>query len=296
MTEIDVSKIRIPMNYVLVELDKDFEVYHNTETGLNTGIYVAPLGPNKAHHFAVTGTVITMPHRLNYSGYRLKKLKDEKDRAEYKQKIIAEVRHGSIAYDVPMEPITGYKVFFDYTTRKNAEADGRWIESGGKNYILVRYDHLIFAFKLGTNFSDIKINDVYPLNGFLLIKPLEYATFKGEKMPEGVKTESDLFLPASAEAKYIQQGNVWWANVLACGDLVRDYVDFPNAGADNEWFGKPGQKIAFDGRHKIRLERPEHRVIFKQHTLYRIHRKDILCVYPDGNIAGKQILNKQVYN
>lgn len=279
------------MNYVLVRLDKDFEHYHNTDTGMNTGIFIAPFGMNQASHLAITGVVVRLPERLNYEGYRMKRYKEEYDRKEDKQRLVADMRGRSMAYDVPVEVPVGYRVLFEYSTRLNAEKEGRYIQYEGEKYCLMPYDHLVFAFRPETNYNDVKINDVYPLNGFLLIKPLEYEKDKSKNghMPVGVKTEADLFLPTPDDAKFVKRGNVWYANVLSSGCLVNDYADFPKSGQDSEWTGRVGDKVAYDGRHQKRLERPEHRVIFKSHTLYRIHRKDIIGWFKDGDITGKQI-------
>lgn len=289
---IDTEKIRIPANLVLIKLDPDFDTYHNTDTGNNTGIHVAPWGINQASHVSVTGTVVCTPERLNYEGYALaiKKrntTRPDGTRGERDQKEIADQRMQSVSYDVPMEVKKDMRVYFEYTTRLNAFKEGRAFENedGGK-YILIPYDLLIMAFRPGTSFDDVQVRDVYMLNGFVLIKPLEYATEKGSDGIKGVKTESDIFIPVQPDAKYVKKGNLWFANVLSAGVHVKSYADFPGAGRDGQLIGNPGQKICYDSRQQKRLEVPHHRVIFKKHELYRIHRKDILMWYPDGNISG----------
>lgn len=293
MDDIDVTRIKIPYNWVLVELDKDFDTYHNTDTGMNTGIHVAPWGINQATHLGVTGIVRALPQELIFNGDDLSELKSIKDRSEASQRHIAELRRQSMAYAVPIEVPVGYRVYFEYSTRLNAEKEGRYItNSDGSKYVLIPYDLLVMTFRPDTDFNDVKISDVYMLNGFLLIKPLEYATEKGTDGIKTVKTVTDLWIPVQADAKYVHRNNLWYANILSTGCLVQSYADFPDAGMDGGGIGKPGQKICYDGRHQKRLEQEHHRVIFKKHTLYRLHRKDIFGWFPDGNITGLPNLNK----
>lgn len=291
MDEIDVTRIKIPYNWVLVELDKDWDTYHNTETGLNTGIHVAPWGINQASHLAVTGVIRALPQALVYNGYQLAERKLDKDRSEYKQKEIAELRRRSMAYDVPIEPTVGTRVYFEYSTRLNAEKEGRYIQNKSAKYVFLPYDLLVMAFRPTTDFNNVKVTDIYPLNGFVIIKPLEYATERGTDGIKTVKTSTDLWIPVQPDAKFVKAGNMWYANVLAVGCGVRHYADFPGRGGEFEVMttpgGQPGQKICYDGRQQKRLEVEHHRVIFKKHTLYRIHRKDILGWFPNGDITGK---------
>jgi len=283
----NIETIRIPSNRVLIKLDPDFDTYHSTITGDNTGIHVAPWGINQASHVAVTGTVVKVPETLIYNGYMLNAMKQHPHRSVETQKEIARLRAESVSYDVPMELVAGLRVYFEYTTRLNAIKEGRAFEIGEDKFILVPYDLLIMAFKPDTDFSNVKVTDVYMLNGFLLIKPIEYAREKSADGITGVKTESDLFLPVPDDAKYVKKGNIWWANILAAGCGVNSYADFPGRGGEQKVDGsKPGQKIAYDSRQQKRLEVEHHRVIFKTHIFYRIQRKDIISWYPDGNFAG----------
>lgn len=285
MSNIDISKIEIPFNKVLIKLDPDWDTYHSTLTGNDTGIHVAPWGINQASHVALTGTVIALPKSLIYHGHQLRVLRSDKNRSDAEQKHIAALRNESMAYDVPIELEVGYRVYFEYTTRLNAFKEGRAIEQEDGKYIFVPYDLLVLAFRHGADPENIQVQDVYPLNGFVLIKPLEYATERSAEGIVGVKTATDILMPVSPDAKYVHQGNIWYANVLSAGCLVNSYADF-NSGRDGGEIGKPGQKIIFDGRQKKRLEVEHHRVIFKKHTLFRIHRKDIFGWFPDGKIGG----------
>lgn len=282
---IDPNKITIPFNRVLIKLDGDFETYHNTENGADTGLYVAPWGINAASHLAVTGTVVKLPERLIYNGYEVHKMKGDKEMTDVKQKQLADLRRESMTYDVPIEITPGLRVYFEYRTRLDAYKEGRWFENEDGNYILVPYDLLVMAFQPRTDFNDVKVTDVYPLNGFVLVKPLEYATETNADGIKGVKTENDLFLPAQPEAKYVKQGNAWYGTILAVGCGVKSYLDYPGRSdgeARDTPLVRPGNKIIFDGRLKKRLEVEHHRVIFKKHTLYRIHRKDISAFLPNG--------------
>lgn len=285
---IDVSKTNIPLNYVLIKLDGDHESYHSRETGEDTGIYVAPWGYNQASHLGLTGTVVKTPERLIYNGYDIAILKRDNMRSKADQQYIADLRKESMPYDVPMEVGPGDRVYFEYTTRLNAIKEGRRFETDEGVYVIIPYDLLVMRFKLSTDFNNVQVTDVYMLNGFLLIKILEYATDIDANGIRGHKTEMDLFFPEGKhpDARYVHKGNIWYATVLSCGCLVKAYADFNKAGRDfyNPDIEKPGTKIIFDGRQKKRMEVEHHRVIFKKHILHRIHRKDILGWFPNGKI------------
>lgn len=280
---LNLTKIRIPNNLVLIKLDDDFETYHSTENGFDTGIHVAPWGINQASHVAVTGTVVACPQSLIYNGYTTAAMKKNLQRSPEEQKEIARLRNESMAYDVPMEVQVGMKVYFEYTTRLNAFKEGRGVENDEGKFIFIPYDLLVMAFRPTTNFNDVQVGDVYMLNGNVLIKPLEYATETNSDGIKGITTESDIFVPVQPDAKYVKKNNLWYANVLSAGCRVKSYADFPGESDDNER-EKPGQKICYDGRMQKRLEVEHHRVIFKKHTLYRIHRKDIMGVFENGKI------------
>lgn len=281
----DFKKGRIPSNYVLIKLDQDHQMFHNTDTGESTGIYIAPWGINQASHIALTGVVQIVPDRLTYNGYDIKSRRRDTLNTVGDQKTTADMRRGSVAYDVPMELAIGMRVYFEYHTRIDAHEQGRSFEDESGKYILVPYDALIMVFSPATDFSDVKVTDVYMLNGIVLIKPLEYATETGTDGIKGVRTEMDLFVPVQRNARFVHAGNLWYGNILSSGCLVKSYCDFDKASADGNEIGKPGQKICYDGRNQKRLEVEAHRVIFKKHTLYRIHRKDIHCWYPSGKIT-----------
>lgn len=287
---IDLTKITIPYNWVIIKLDDDHNTYHNTEKGTDTGISVAPWGINQASHMALTGIVSAIPNELIYHGNKLSELKRDKMRDASDQALIADLRRESMAYNVPMEVEVGYRVYFEYVTRLSAIKEGRVIENEDGKFIIIPYDQLVMAFKPGTNFDDVQVSDVYMLNGFLLIKILEYARERDATGITGYKTESDLFIKIDNDAKYVHKNNIWYATVLAAGCGVKSYADFPGRGGEFEaqsyYFAKPGSKICFDGRQKKRLEVEHHRVIFKKHELYRIHRKDIFGWFPDGNISA----------
>lgn len=281
--------LRIPLNWVLVKISGDFEKYHSQDTGADTGIHVAPWGANAASHIAVTGVVISAPEQLIFNGYDMAPLKADKMRNAEEQEYIAMLRRQSMAYDVPIEVEPGDTVYFEYTTRLDAVKEGRAIFDGEDRYLFIPYDLLIMKFRPGCDMENVNPGDIYLLNGFVLIKILEYATEKAENHIRGFKTENDLFLPESKrpDAKYVHRQNTWYATILTAGCKVKAYADFPLSGGDGTIPVNPGLKIIFDGRQKRRLEVEHHRVIFKNHVLHRIHRKDILGWFPNGKINGE---------
>jgi len=282
MRLIDINKLRIPYNWVLIKPDLNFDTYQIK--GKETGIHVAPWGINQASHISVTGTVYKLPERLVYRGKVVKAMRaDLKDRQE-ENKLLPILRSQSMSYDVPMELEVGQKVYYEYTTRLSAMKEGRLIDTEYGEMMFVPYDILIMAFKFGTNLHNIQPQNVKMLNGFMLIKPLEYALEKDLSGVRGVRTEMDLFRPVTEEEKYVRFNNIGFANVIVAGCKVRDYIDFDKAREDDMLIGRTGQRIAYDNRMQKRLEVEHHHVVFKEHILYRLHRKDVMLWYVNGKI------------
>lgn len=275
---IEVEKIIIPHNWVLIKPDLNFDTYQFS--GRETNIHVAPWGINQASHISVTGTVYRCPQDLIYHGAVVKDMRRRLEPDGEPNKDLPRLREQSMSYDVPIELREGDKVYYEYTTRLSAMKEGRIIDTTEGEMMFVPYDILIMAFQRGINLQGtILPNMVRMLNGWMLIKPLEYARERSLQGVVGVKTEWDMFMPVTEENKYVQYGKVWYANVLVAGCLVRDYIDFDKAFGDVDTMGRTGQKIMYDSRQHKRLEVEHHRVIFKNHTLYRIQRKDILLAY-----------------
>jgi len=281
--EIDVDKIIIPHNWVLIKPDMNFDTFQ--VKGRETGIHVAPWGVNQASHISVTGTVYKVPQRLVYNGYEVKKRRRALSNIESEPDLeLPIIRSQSMAYDVNMELRPGDIVYYEYTTRLSAMKEGRILDTTEGEMMLVPYDLLILTFPYGTNRESIQPNNVRMLNGYLLIKPLEYALEKTLQGVRGVRTEMDLFRPVKEDEKYVKFNDIQFANVILCGSQVRDYIDFDKAPVDDMVIGRTGQKIAYDARMQKRLEVEHHHIVFKQYILYRIHRKDILIWYVNGKI------------
>lgn len=293
MRLIDITTLRIPSNLVLIKPDLNFDTYQIK--GRETGLHVAPWGINQASHISVTGTVYKVPEKLIYLGKQVKSMRaeikkdvhveiDDLRKKPEENKLLPVLRSQSMAYDVPMELEVGQKVYYEYTTRLSALKEGRLIDTSEGEMMLVPYDILIMAFKFGTDMANVTPGDVKMLNGYILIKPLEYALECDLSGVRGVRTEMDLFRPVSDEEKYVRFNNVGFANVIVAGCKVNDYIDFDKARPDDMIIGRTGQRIAYDNRMQKRLEVEHHHVIFKDHILYRMHRKDVMLWYVNGKI------------
>lgn len=279
---VNLTTLVIPANYVLIKPDINFDTYQIK--GKETGIHVAPWGINQASHISVTGTVYKLPQRLVYRGKLVKQLRGDLREQSEENKLLPVLRSQSVSYDVPMELSLGQKVYYEYTTRLSAMADGRLIDTAEGEMMFVPYDILVLAFKPGTDMENVQPQNVQMLNGFMLIKPLEYALERDLSGVRGVRTEMDLFRPVTEEEKYVRFNNIGFANVIVAGCKVRDYIDFDRAREDDMLIGRTGQRVAYDNRMQKRLEVEHHHVVFKEHILYRLHRKDIMLWYVNGKI------------
>lgn len=282
MRLIDITTLRIPSNYVLIKPDLNFDTFQIK--GRETGLHVAPWGINQASHISVTGTVYKVPDRLVYRGKQVKRMRSDLRDISEENKLLPVLRSQSMSYDVPMEIKVGQKVYYEYTTRLSAMKEGRIIDTTDGEMMLVPYDIIVMAFKAGTDMNNVQPGNVTMLNGFMLIKPLEYALERDLSGVRGVRTEMDLFRPVSEEEKYVRFNNIGFANVIVAGCKVNDYIDFDKGRSDDMIVGRTGQRIAYDNRMQKRLEVEHHHIIFKEHILYRLHRKDIMLWYVNGKI------------
>ena len=185
-----------------------------------------------------SGTVITVPEALNFIGKDFKKLVSipYRERTHEQAQKLADINKLSAKYDVPIEIKEGDKVYFTRMATLNP------------NFQLgfVAYSELV-ARKRG--------EEIYPLNGCLLVEPVKKETLTNSGIILEWKREEHLNL----------------SRVLYKGELVREYKDL------YEWDIEGievGDLVWHDTAAGIPIEDKNHRLLSE--NLHYIHRKDIL--------------------
>lgn len=285
---IDHKKIKLPVNYVAILPDPDFEFYHKSD-GTQSSIRVATSlrqykNPHSewdyeeeevvesiGHNLSYSGKVIQIPEKLIFNGYLAEKFfEDNRDvlggfmeqdvtdeRSMEKRKAsmrasqkLQEIREDSMEYDVPIEVEVGDRVFYDFTEK----FDPTYIETDIGELLLVPYDKL-----------EVRVRgaEVYPLNDNVLIEWI-----KKDKLKLG---NLELHAPTKEiyESKGIQEAKVVALPVQSQGNInPKEHVDISGLNI--------GDIIGFIPQYAFYLENENHYVLFGGKEILRIKAKDIL--------------------
>jgi len=159
---------RIPMSYVLVELDA---LFYNKITLQSGGeIIIDPTYEPEKHH-QTSGIVKTVPDSLYF----------EKSDMEF-----------SMEYKVPIELKEGDKVFFHYLQISSAISNSHLLTIDGKQHIFIRYDQCFCA---------VRDEEFVMLNGWMLLEPIDQ---EDKPQPKYINTR----LPKSRRKKDPLRGKI----------------------------------------------------------------------------------------
>lgn len=193
---------------------------------------------NVAQHTVTDGVIVGISDHIHYNddpvfkGYR-----------------------GQLKFDVDMEVKIGDIVIFHYMESLNSQRDGRYIDG----MMLIEYSSI---------FCVIRGKEVIPVNGYLLVEPLE------EKSSEILWING-----RPSETKGI---------VRYAGTPVRRYLDDKDASdsvpviwRDGELkiemkFPEVGDTVVFKDCHAVKLQYPLHALLNKD--LYQMQRRSVTCI------------------
>lgn len=288
---IDPTKVRIPYNYVLILPDEGFKTYQMQ--GRETKILVALVTKDdkgtekslKEQHLSISGEVWGIPDRLVFNAQAIWSIQDRTDlrkdayiRPKEYQREIDHLRAESVRFDVPMDLKLGDKVYFEYTAHRDANNEGRWVDTTKGRMMMVKYDSLILAKRQ---------EDIIMLNGYCLIenevvekKKIEIS-YEGNSQSqkekwniEGVERASGIILVENNKTE--KKSRMSAIGVLhEAGSRVSCYMDFRNV---RDGFAKKGDRVCYDPRHARELEYGLHQV-FSDTKLRIIQRKDIYGIF-----------------
>lgn len=270
MTLEEISKLKIPANYVLVLPDPDYEEYQRF--GKSTGILVGNTLDTSGVNVSVKGTVYQIPTRLDYYGNMIGSLKSRPDdQREVLQEQIDDLTEKSVKYKVPMEVSVGDRVAFFYRNQFDCRRDGRVVETELGEMLLMKYDTLFYK-------VDDQNNCTAMLNGLLIIEPIE----KPQKTKTGIYITTKLHTDVRTKAPW------GYGRIIQSGCLVSGYLEFPNDN-DNPYDKiLPGTAVMYNPRYQVQMEHDTHQQVFDR-RLFRIHRKDVFGTVVDESKIWSEI-------
>lgn len=213
--KITLEQLQITGNYVLVELDPDYNLIQiKTQSGSIELQIVSPI-QDKTQHMSVTGTILKTVKRLKYFGY----IKTLKKGESVSNELYDSLMRNTMPYDVSKNVKEGDKVWFNYINHINAIEENRVIEIEGHGYcMLIPYETLI---------AKEEGEELIPLNGNVFIKrdqkPAEFKTSSGLLIIEKVNRYGSQYATiviADAPAKGYIDGRYDDPEELKSGDKV----------------------------------------------------------------------------
>lgn len=241
--------MRINGNYVLIRPEED--LFDNVELG-TTGIRIkVDRSFETGLHATTSGIVEEVPSSLFFS----KELKYSR----------VSLRFGTV-----MELEKGDRVVFHHNAVKTAMAEGFFISDKKDplfGCVFIKYDGL---------FVRIRKGEVYPLNGIVLVEPVE------EKIKSDVELINDdykqhdkqaIIIPQSYDPKNRKKSIVRYVGTPLTG--YNSYFDYD--GDDSGCDIKPGDTIYHTTHDCIPIQYSIHQSFDKGKTLWRMRMFDVLC-------------------
>lgn len=234
----DFGNIKIPFNYVLVEI---------------AGAYITKIRSIIAPQFKKEraancyGVVRAVPEKLLFLKKEIDAIKNEfgganncpLDRIEE----IQDLNQRSLAWETNMEVQIGDTVLIKYTIYNQAYKAGRVFEFGNKLLILVPYDFILLA---------LRGDDILPLNGQVLVVPIT------KKHQGKIQLENEIEVGQLGRIAYI-------------GSPVRAYLGSDDS--DDDYY-QQGDEVVF----KKSMNVPVEESVFRQlkEPFYRLQRRHLL--------------------
>lgn len=271
---IDHKKIKIPVNYCLVKVDKDHKYFHVDgkesflEIGKSAMVYNDPVDSldfsmketmdTYANHWAVTGTVIKSPEKLKFYGNEIKSILSRNNFDDLDVSQMERLGKASIKYDVDLEVKDGDRVLFEPHTHIRVSEHDEYIDTDLGRLYLVKYDMLRGVFKG---------EDIYPLNSIVFFRWKQETELKFGGLTLALE-EKRIW---DADHKEAQIGEVMSIGQISRGELNGwQYID----GVNQEI--PVGSRFIFKSTHVNNVETEGHFHLFGGEEIFMIRQSDIL--------------------
>lgn len=280
MSVLDHTKIFLPQNYVLIKPDEDFKNYHNSK-GEETSILAATslrmaanptsetdfsekeIVDTYSHNMSYTGTVISVPKKLNFTGPEARKFYKENKEGLLDQlkamKILGrynQIKEDSVEYKVPMDVKVGDKVMYDYIERFNVYESGMVLDTDIGELFLIKYDKLELR---------IRDEEIKPLNSWVLME------YNRER-----KMELGKLVLEGVDKRIEETVGVHKSKVMMMADPSEDYI------GDNNFYDpihelKLGDEVYYLPQHASNVENDNHFFLFRGKEIIKIRSHNILA-------------------
>lgn len=258
---IDIDKVIIPFNRVLIYPDSDFKTYRDTS------LLVSDSPEHQAQHFSIRGRVFQLPNKLVFNGDKINRFKIDSAADFESLKRISELKSESLLYKTSMELEIGDFAYFQYTEHYACYKNHRFIETDLGDMLLMDYDALICAHAVNQE-QNLKM-----LNGFILIEPIKKPTIVEDGI-EMMVNNKGVYSPVFKDMdRYIRSKKQQLGRVIKIGNKCQAYLEFPDVVSDPDI--KEGDVIIYHPAYALRLEPEYHNGSFSDKKLLRMHRKDV---------------------
>ncbi len=272
---IDVSKIRIPRNYVLIAPDADYDTiqHKGLETDLYTANYIVENGKRvsvESKNYSVHGTVYGVPDKIGFYKDEINDIKRDKTKEqvvleEDTIKRLSDYVRRTCLFETENELQIGDRVKFSYLAHVKVKEEGGIFETTQGPMYFIKYDQIFMA--VNEDLSPKKM-----VNGYILVEP-ELKESKKDGIMDYTETSTGLIIPTLNDQKLQKRTRKnMIGKVLCAGNPIKRYFQFDIEDRDVHF--NPGDTVIFDPRGAKRLEHPNHQE-YSDHELFLIQQRDV---------------------
>jgi hypothetical protein len=291
---ISVKNIRIPQNYVLAAVEKDYTTYQRGGVDLNILVadYVYQDGKRISRpnlNYAVFGKVFGVPEKINFHRDEIACINRNhtivgKDK-EGQHKVvhgdllhrINDLKKHSCKFETENELEVGDTVKFSYMVHIKAQEEGSIFDTEEGKMFFIKYDDIYMS-------VDENNKPKRMVNGYILVDPNTIET-KKEGGVEYEEANHGLVIPKMYEVSKQKRGKKCMeGKVVLAGKplgVTENGIERLGGYFEQEGYYEPdievkiGDRLLFDPRTAMQIEHDNHQALF-DHRLYIIQRKDII--------------------
>lgn len=297
---IEIKNIRIPLNYVLIKPDEDFETYQiaGRETGLLAPSY-AYQGDKRvampSKHFSVRGKVYGVPEKIQFNRDAIRAINDSYtlvkkigDRHQVANgpmlRKINDLKKESCRFETDNELAVGDVVKFSYMVHITAKENNAIFDTTEGRMYFIKYDDIFMT--VDENNQPKKM-----INGYILIDP-DVVETKKENGMEYIEKNGLVFPLLSKDARQRRGAKCMEGKVILAARPLTVFDELLGRERGGGYFDieryreiafevNAGDRLLFDPRVAQQLEHDNHQAM-SDRKLYMIQRKDILFMERDN--------------
>jgi hypothetical protein len=276
MKKVDASKVRIPLNYLLIKPDENYVTaqIEGCETGIIIPDFTYDKKPSgeltkisvKERNYSVYGTVYAIPEKIGFNRSEIKKFNS-------KYVVATKIDGQPVVINRSVMNEIGQLTEFSYLAHKSASDKNIVVETDFGDMYLIKYDLLTMV--VNDDLSPKKM-----LNGYIMVEPEEDESIKKEDGMMYKTSPNGLIIPVlKHNLKRSRKKQIGTARFV--GDKIGGYLQQENL-CDPDIDVKPGDRLMYDPRGASRHEHHYHQ-IYSNKPMQLIQRRDILLSEKEVN-------------